>query len=376
MAWTGSAALANVPLERHVRRDFVGRDDGGRAVYRDVSSWAIPDPPAIAAQRLIATRCGFEARSLFRAADELESCGRDWIWLECSRGHGSHVPRRCQLSTLCPDCARARSAALAEIYTRRIEEARAGLPDSMRPRLVTFALRPNPAEAPDESYERCRLNSKAALRILFGVPSGKREWSVYFDLYPISDKAIAAAKGSTEAGRRRAAFAERRRWVQRQRLRRLSGWIGATEFGGRGLKAHTHAFVLGRYVPQAQVSRCWHLLTGSPIADIRVAHSVREVLKYCVKFTDRSPEVLAQLYRATCGRRRIEAAGCLRGKTEAEREAERAAPQICMQVTDGSVCGLALVAVGVLPASYRAMGVTEPPESCRFRQRAPPAGLP
>lgn len=317
------------------------------------------DPPAVAAMRRQIGRLSREADALFKAADEYPLCGRAWVYHVC-RAPGCkgvlHTARRCGLATICPACARSAAGRLRAIYTARVSAQLAGALKGIRPRLVTLALRPNASETLTDSFERCRVAGKLALRVLFGVPSSRREWAAYFLVFPVTAAELRAAAMP------RAKTARRRR-VRANPLRNAAGWLIASEFGERGMKAHVHALVIGRYVPQALVSKCWRLLTGSFIADIRIARDVGEVTKYPVKFIARSPDELAQLYRATAGRRRIEAFGCLRGGEDGDREA-LACP----------CCGGPVRAVGLIPAALWAMGVRIPDAEHRFRGAKPREG--
>lgn len=325
---------------------------------------ADPDSPVVAAMRRQLARLYREADALFKAGDEYLLCGRAWVHHECTtRGCSGvvHTLRRCGLATVCPDCARAEAARLRTIYTARVNVQLAGALKGIRPRLVTLALRPHAGETLPDAFERCRAAGKLALRVLWGVPTRKREWALYFELFPVTAAELARADGKLHR-----ATAARRRRVKTDRLRQAAGWLIASEFGERGMKAHVHALVIGRYVPQATISKCWRILTGSFVTDIRLAKSVREVTKYAVKFIRRSPDELAQLYRATCGRRRIEAVGCLRGRVEGE-DGERE-PLVC------PCCGGPVVPVGLIASELWAMGVRAPPAEHRFRGVKPREG--
>jgi hypothetical protein len=235
-------------------------------------------------------------------------------------------------------------------------------PGGVRPRLVTLALRPKATEDLSDAFERCRLAGKRVLRVLWGVPISAADWRLYRRVFPLHPRETAAA-----GGRERTAWAARRRRVEADTRRRLAGWLIASEFGERGMKAHVHALVVGRWHPQGRISEAWRLATGdSSIVDVRLARDVKEVTKYAVKFFARSPEELASLYRATCGRRRIEAVGQLRGAVEGEQ------PE-CEPVTCG-VCGEVMRPWGLIPPALVDQGVQVPPEQYLFRSRRARAG--
>jgi hypothetical protein len=319
-----------------------------------------PDPPAIAAQRRAVRRWNLEADALTKAAAELPSCGRNWVAFTCPGGHVHHVRRRCGLATLCPDCARAESARLAALYAVRVRALLARSPGGVRARLVTLALRPRAAETLPDAFERCRLHGKRVLRVLWGIPVDRLDWQLYRRVFPLVPRELAAVDG-----RERRAWTARRRRVEADARRRLSGWLIASEFGERGMKAHVHALVVGRWIPQHRIAEAWRLVTGdSAIVDVRLARDVKEVTKYAVKFFGRAPAELASLYRATCGRRRIEAVGQLRKPIEGE--VRDRAPIAC------PTCGEPLKAIGLIPAALWAIGVREPLEQHRFRARAGP----
>lgn len=330
---------------------------------RSENRWQLLD----AEEFIFAARLGRQGDALERAARAYVSCGRDFVYHECqpaARGaevHSKLTARYCMLSTICPECAARDAGRLNARYVPRIATAVVQAPDAMRLRLVTAGLRPHGAEAPFEAFDRCQPLFKSLLKICFGVPVTAQEWAVYFQLYPLSDRE------KLTAGTRARAKKLRRARVKADLLRRRWGAIMSSEFGEKGMKAHCHALVLGRHVEHARLSRGWKLLTGdSFVVDIREAdvHDVREVLKYAVKFTNRTPAQLAAIYRATCGRRRVEAMGCFRGRCALELEnAWLTDKPVC------DVCGAPLKACGRLPHSLHAMGVRSPPPDYRFSPR-------
>lgn len=359
-----------------LRREAVRAETHAQILRGAVLEWDQAHPfdkpePVIEAQRAILRRRFLEADSLRRAADAYERCGRDWLVAECSNGHQHRRLKRCGLVTICPDCARDASDRMTAIYSRRIRAALAAAPPGIRPRMVTLALRPHGTETLVDAFERCLDASAAALRILYGIPRGAREWRVYFQLHELAvRRAVARTAERTRAGRRRTprarereAKATIRKRVQADRLRRGAGWINAAEFGERGMKAHAHAYVLGRYVRHREISRCWELLTGSYIVHVQRARGVREVVKYAVKMIERTAGELAKIYAATCGRRRIEAAGVLRAPLPEERAP--AEPPTCPD------CGQPLQMIGELREEHIRMGIRSPPEAYRFRRRRP-----
>lgn len=318
------------------------------------------DSPDIAAARRRLRRLDVEADALARAAAAYVDCGRGFVYHECPTGHPTLTPRLCGIATICPECARRRSAELAAKYGARVALAMEYAPASARLRLVTAGLRPHGAESPDEALGRCQPAFKSLLRISYGIPQGKREWAVYFELHPVTDK--------ERAGRSAAkARAVRRRAVCADTLRRGWGAVSSLEFGERSMLAHGHALVLGRWVGSRELSRCWRLLTGdSFVVDVRKAdvRSVREVVKYSTKLTARTPAQLAAIYRATCGRRRVEAFGCLRGVSTLEQVAEWLRDVLVCEE-----CGEPVKAKGTIPASLAALGIRAPPPEYVFKPR-------
>lgn len=329
---------------------------------RWVTEYGRQEPPTITALRRAVRRHQLEADMLCRAADELPACGRGRVVFRCSHGHTHQVVRTCRLATLCPDCARAESARLSQLYAVRVRALLARSPGGVRARMVTLALRPKATETLPDVFERCRLAGKRVLRVLWGVPLSAADWRLYRRVFPLHPRETAAA-----GGRERTAWAARRRRVEADSRRRLAGWLIASEFGERGMKAHVHALVVGRWHPQARIAEAWRLATGdSSIVDVRLAHDVKEVTKYAVKFFTRSPEELASLYRATCGRRRIEAVGQLRGAVEGERPERE--PVMC------GVCGEVMQPWGLIPPALVDQGVEVPPDNYLFRSRRARAG--
>jgi hypothetical protein len=312
----------------------------------------------------VLTRLNAQADALGKAAAAYVDCGRGCVYYECV-GRGGHPelrPRYCQLATICPDCAARRAAVVGEKYGARVALALEAARPGLRLRLVTAGLRPHGGETPDDALGRCQPLFKSLLRVCYGIPQGKREWAVYYALAPVTAGELATF------GTQRKAKAGRRRRVVSDLLRRQAGWVVGLEFGERAMLAHGHALVLGRYVDKRILSRCWRLLTGdSFIVDVRKADlgSVREVLKYTVKLSARTPAQLAAIYRATCGRRRVEAYGCLRGVCVFEQVNEWLRERLRCEE-----CGEPLKARGTIPASFRAMGVHSPPPGYWFKPRA------
>lgn len=83
-------------------------------------------------------------------------------------------------------------------------------------------------------------------------------------------------------------MSEKGAWKEKQ------GYFVTAEFGEKGRKLHYHAIHYGQYLPQNELSRLWREQTGSDayVVDVRqvwyknktLEESIREVLKYAVKF--------------------------------------------------------------------------------------------
>jgi len=322
---------------------------------------------------VIPARLNQEADALQRAAKQYVECGRNFLYHECQPAaqgapvHSQLTPRYCTLATICPECAARESGRLQRRYQPRIATALVKAPNGAKLRFVTAGLRPFGTEAPTDALARCLPAFKSLLKICYAVPVTAQEWAIYFQLWPVSGWEVA------DAGSKAKARKERRRRVRADRLRQGFGAVLSAEFGEQGMKAHCHALVLGRYVKQADLSRCWKLLTGSFIVHVEAADlgDTREVLKYAVKFSNRTPEQLASIYRATCGRRRVEALGCFRGVCELEFCAYALRDRLtCEQ------CGSPLHPVGMLPHWMHSMGLRAPPNDRPYRFRfLAPAGI-
>jgi len=85
---------------------------------------------------------------------------------------------------------------------------------------------------------------------------------------------------------------------------------------------HYHALVVGRYVPQAELSQAWYNITGdSTIVDIRSAGGPEAVSRYITKYASkpinpdfiREPDLLAEAIVALRRRRLCQTFGTLRG---------------------------------------------------------------
>jgi len=323
--------------------------------------WAAPggedEPATVTAQRAGLRRRQTEIVALDKAADTLERCGRDLIAWRCTANPAHvHITRRwCGLATLCPDCARMESGRLAAVYGERVRAVLRRGVKGVRARLVTLALRPRATETLEDAFERCREHGRRVLRVLYGVPVGRKDWQLYRELFPLSARELEAA-----GDKPRQAWAARRRQVEAATIRKAAGWLVASEFGERGMKAHVHALVLGRYVSHRLLSRAWHLATGdSFVADVRPARNVLEVVKYPVKHIARSPAELAALYRVMAARRRIEAYGSLRARSAGEQDAKPG--MTCPE------CGEAMEGWGVIPEVMARAGVRAPPSAYQFR---------
>lgn len=334
---------------------------------RDLERWHVLD----CEEYVVPARMSRQAAALDRAARAYVGCGLNFVYHECqpaNRGadvHSQLTARYCMLATICPDCARRDTGRLLARYAPRIASALVDVPDGLRLRLVTAGLKPHGAEALTDAFDRCQPAFKSLLRICFGVPVSAREWKIYFQLAPLTDRE------KLDAGTVAKARKVRRARVRADLLRRGFGAIMASEFGERSMLAHCHALVLARFVEQRTLSRCWRLLTGdSFVVDVRLAQlgDAREVLKYAVKFTDRTPRQLAAIYRATCGRRRVEALGCFRGRCDLEAVAVWLRPKPMCEI-----CGAPLRAVGHLPGWMHAMGLRAPPNERPYRFLRRPA---
>lgn len=347
------------------------------------------EPAAVEALRRELRRLGAIERELYDAADSLDGCGRALVQYECAAGHALVVPRWCCRSAICPDCARIEAARRVAIYAARVTAALTAAPDWKRPRLVTFPLKARETETQREAFHRLKGATARALRVLWLIPSSAADWRIYFALYPLTAAEMGRMPATTPGGRprrpsaiERAARAGRRRRLVARRRRDDAGAVTAVEWGERGLNAHTHCLVLGRFIPQTIVAKCWALVTGdSRVVDIRavkggVRGAVAEVVKYLTKFTARQPDELAELYGATLSvafsdrgdtvrsHRRVESVGCLRLRSEEEAAVECPAPRLC------PTCGDAVRAVGIIPAELAALGVTVCAPEHRFKPRA------
>jgi hypothetical protein len=309
-----------------------------------------------------------QADAYLKASDQLEDCGRAWVQYECHCGHIAHLPYACSRPALCPMCAASESAKRVRIYEGRVLAALAKTPSSVRLRVVTLSLKQHEDEELRDAFTRCRDAAKTVYRLLWGVPRTGAEWRQYFELFPLSRRAVKAA------GSLRAARSARRRLVKRQS--KQSGVVVSIEYGAKGMKAHAHMLVVGRYVHHTVLKKAWQLVTGDSFiqhiaARGTIEQRVREGLKYVTKFAGRSAGELVDVWDSTLtygengarSRRRVESLGILRGKVPGE---SNSAPLCC------DTCGEPMRAVGVIQPSLWAMGVRTVADEARFRGRAPP----
>ena len=119
------------------------------------------------------------------------------------------------------------------------------------------------------------------------------------------------------------------------------GYLVGAEFGESGHKLHYHVIHYGQYLNQADLSSRWNAATsgaafivfvrGFPYAGRTIEETLREVLKYCVKFYDTNEitgsvtaipaELMPILCRTLDKTRRIRTAGLFYNVPEPERSA-------------------------------------------------------
>lgn len=136
------------------------------------------------------------------------------------------------------------------------------------------------------------------------------------------------------------------------------GYLVGAEFGEEGRKLHYHVIHYGRYLPQPELSRKWREATGGeayvvfvrgfPYPGHSIEETLREVLKYCVKFYSQDEvtgsitaipaELMPLLCRTLDKTRRIRTAGLFYNVPEPERSTHSC-----------ETCGGAMVA---LPVDY------------------------
>jgi len=151
------------------------------------------------------------------------------------------------------------------------------------------------------------------------------------------------------------------------------GYLCTSEFGEEGSKLHYHVIHYGRYLNQADLSARWEDATGGaarvvfvkgfPYAGLTVEETLREVLKYAVKFyhqdeatgaiTAIPAELMPLLARALEKTRRIRSYGLFYGIPEPDRP-----PHLCSQCQSEMVgipvdYFVTFVNTGFLPLEWR-----------------------
>ncbi len=95
---------------------------------------------------------------------------------------------------------------------------------------------------------------------------------------------------------------------------------------GSGFNLHVHAIVYGHFVPQDQISRLWHELTGdSHVVWINQIRNPRQAVNYLLKYITKppklkNPEDLAHYLSILVGMRRVRTWGIFYGCSVAKKE--------------------------------------------------------
>jgi hypothetical protein len=108
--------------------------------------------------------------------------------------------------------------------------------------------------------------------------------------------------------------------------KRVTGGVGFIELKWssrtEAWNVHVHCLLHGRYLPQADVSRLWHTITGdSRITDIRFVRDNRNAARYVAKYASKpfdrtvlaEPSLLQDVVYATRGKRLVIAFGNWKG---------------------------------------------------------------
>ena len=328
---------------------------------------------------------GYElAEHLRRASRDLLRCGFDMVGHKCRECGivGHPLPFTCKKSALCVSCARVDSARKRQAYGLRIRRSLNGAGHNCRLMFSTWALRPYDGESIGESLARGREAWRLVWGAVYDVPHGRREWALYFDLWPVLSPEISrhGTPAKARRHRRRSVVAQRRTWH--------CGAVAPHELGSRTLNPHIHALILGPYVKQELLSRAWRIATGNSghvhIQQVHgVGRAIRETLKYLTKFHDLTVDQLVTVYVGTLRRksrviehddgstvvkfsyrtmRSVELYGSFRKRHGDEGTSELR----CFS------CGGKMRPFGWIPGQLYRMGVTQPPEDYQFRPRRPP----
>lgn len=324
------------------------------------------------------------AEHLRRTARDSLRCGFDMIGHKCAECGtlGHPLPFTCKKSCLCAECARVDAAKKREVYGFRIRKALEGRRGKARLMFSTWSLRPLEGESIGAALTRARESWRLVWAAVYAIPRSRREWALYWELWPLRDADV--SKHGTAAAAKRI----RRRQLVADRRAARAGAVAPHELGPKNLTPHIHALILGPYVPQELLSRAWLLATGNSshvfIQQARgVDGGIRETLKYLTKFHGLTADKLVHVYVETLRRssriverehgstvrftfrsmRSVECHGSFR-----KRHLQEDAPELrCLS------CGGKMRPFGWIPGQLYRMGVTEPPEDYQFRpSRGPP----